>query len=50
MFVGPDIVLVAVECEGGRVQLGIEAPRDVTINREKHVPAGDPRWDNAPKQ
>lgn len=33
--VGEDIVITVVEVEGGRVRVGIDAPRSVVVHREE---------------
>ena len=35
IFVGSKIKIKIVKIHNGRVQLGIEAPQDVTVNREE---------------
>ncbi len=35
LMIGDTIVVTVVHLEGGRVKLGIEAPRDVGIQREE---------------
>jgi carbon storage regulator len=35
VVIGETIVMTVVEVNGGRVRLGIEAPRDVPIRREE---------------
>lgn len=34
----PEVTLIVVEIVGGRVKLGIEAPRDVRVMREELLP------------
>lgn len=33
--IGPDIVITIVDVRGDRVRLGIEAPKDVLVNRRE---------------
>lgn len=33
--IGKDVRIVVVEARGGRVRLGIEAPHDVTVDRDE---------------
>ena len=37
IILGKDIVITVVECDRGRVRLGIQAPRSVSILRDEHV-------------
>jgi carbon storage regulator len=38
LFIGDDICVTVVSLEGGKVRLGIEAPREVSIVRAELVP------------
>lgn len=40
--IGPDIVVKILEVQGNRVQLGIEAPKDVKIGAPKPAEPGKP--------
>lgn len=43
IHVGDSIVVTVVRLEGGKVRLGIEAPRDVLVSREELTRRGHPR-------
>ena len=36
-FIGPDIVVTILKVNGNRVKLGIEAPKEVAIDREENT-------------
>jgi carbon storage regulator len=42
VFIGQDIVISVVRTRGGRVRLGIEAPRTLSIRRGE-IPIGKPQ-------
>lgn len=42
VFIGDDIVVTVVEVEGGRVRLGITAPKTVRIDRHEVAEPGHP--------
>ena len=37
--IGPNIVITIVDVDRGRVRIGIEAPRDITVYRAELLPA-----------
>lgn len=39
IVIGGDIVITVVEIRGDKVRLGIEAPKDVPVNRQEVVDA-----------
>lgn len=39
IYIGDNICITVVEICEGKVRLGIEAPRDVPVNREEMLPA-----------
>ena len=41
IFIGPDIAITVVEIIRGKVRLGIEAPRDLSVFREELLPIRD---------
>lgn len=41
IVIGTNIVITVVEVQGGRVRLGIEAPREVSIRRQELVSRHD---------
>jgi carbon storage regulator len=46
IVIGDDIVITVVSVQGGRVRLGIQAPRSVGVNRSELGPkkASEPQW------
>jgi carbon storage regulator len=38
LFIGDDICVTVVRLEGGQVRLGIEAPRELSVDRAELVP------------
>ncbi len=36
-FVGPDVRITVVDIRGGKIRIGIEAPKDVEVLREELV-------------
>jgi carbon storage regulator len=45
ILIGEDIVVTVISVNGNRVKLGIEAPKDVRILREKINPFVSEQWD-----
>lgn len=43
VFIGPDIVLTILAGGDGGMRIGIDAPKDVDIQREELLKEGDPR-------
>jgi len=41
ILVGDDVVIKVLSIAGGRVRVGIEAPRNVSIRRSELKPSGD---------
>lgn len=37
IMIGDDVVVMVIEVRGGKVRLGIEAPKDVPVHREEVV-------------
>jgi carbon storage regulator len=42
ILIGDDIAIQVVAIEGGKIRLGIEAPRDVAIYRQELLPLAPP--------
>jgi len=42
--IGPDITITVVKCGGGKIRLGIDAPRELDIARE----LSDGTWSKGP--
>jgi carbon storage regulator len=42
IFIGDNICITVVDIDRGKIRLGIEAPRDVSIYRQELLPAGAP--------
>lgn len=40
VFIGDSICLTVVDIDRGKIRLGIEAPRDVSISRQELLPPG----------
>jgi carbon storage regulator len=38
VYIGDNICITVVDLDGGRIRLGIEAPREVPIHREELMP------------
>ena len=38
IYIGDNIAITVVEINGDKVRLGIEAPRDVPVYRQEHLP------------
>ena len=38
IFIGKDIIITVGKMHGGKVQIGIDAPRNVPVNREETAP------------
>jgi carbon storage regulator len=41
ILVGDDVIIKVLSIAGGRVRVGIEAPRNVPIRRSELAPSGD---------
>ena len=41
IHIGPDIMIKIIDVQGGRVRIGIEAPRGVTVLRAELMPPRD---------
>ncbi len=41
VFIGDNIVLTVVDIDRGKIRLGIEAPRDVSVARQELLPPAD---------
>lgn len=40
LMIGDNIVITIVDIKGGKVRIGIEAPKDVTIHRDDYEQGG----------
>jgi carbon storage regulator len=50
IYVGENIRITVVDIDGGKIRLGIEAPRDVPIYRQELTPGSDYGCDSAGKR
>jgi carbon storage regulator len=50
IYIADNIVITVVDIQGGKVRLGIEAPRDVPIYRQELLPLAAPAAPAAPSE